>query len=72
MVILQENNIITKSKFENIRIINILMYVFLCKTPIYLRILFYLIKNCELSEEINVEMRIFEKIKETHNKKGVS
>ena len=40
----EKHNIITKPKFVNIRIINIMMYVtinFLCKTPIYLRMLFY-------------------------------
>ena len=36
------HNIITKPKFGNIRIINMMMYVtiFQCITPIYLRILF--------------------------------
>ena len=43
MEILRKNNIITKPKFGNIRIINTKMYVtIVSKIPTYLRILFYL------------------------------
>ena len=51
---------------------NIMMYdtiFFLCKTPIYLRILFFLPQNSELSGEINVKMCIIEKSKKTTAKK---
>ena len=43
-----------------------------CKVPIYLRILFYLAKKRELSEEINVKMCIIEKSNKIHSKKTVS
>ena len=71
----EKHNIITKSKFGNILIINIMMYVtidFHVKTlftPGYCSIA---PQNCELSGEINVKMCIIEKSKKIHSKKTLS
>ena len=57
------HNIIKISKFGNIQIINIMMYVsitILCINPIYLRNYFSELKQFHLSGEINVKKCIIE------------
>ena len=69
-----EKQYYNKSKFGNIRIINIVMYGTICfgNTPFFLGISFYLVKNCDISGEINVKMCIIEKSKNFHSAKTLS
>ena len=48
------------------------MLIFFVRPPIYLRILFYLATNRELSGEINLEMYIIEKSKKIHSEKTLT
>ena len=63
--------IITKSKFGNIRIINIMMYLtvnIFCNTPIYLRMLFYWATKSWALRINKCEICIIEKSKKIHSK----
>ena len=48
------------------------MFIFFGQTPIYLSILVYLAKNCELSEKMNIKIFIIKKSQIINSYKTVS